>query len=124
MSGTTSIRQSVLRLAAIVAVAGLVAGAESASAGNGGLLWRSFNPQPEPPRVFWNPGSNVSFNPQLDRRRSSRPFNQIADEQLRQFLKLQATDPSNDVGVLNDIYDAYSEVRGAALTEQERQRQK
>ena len=35
MSRTTSIRQSALRLAAIVAVAGLVAGAESASAGNG-----------------------------------------------------------------------------------------
>jgi hypothetical protein len=35
VSRTTSIRQSALRLAAVVVVAGLVAGAESATAGNG-----------------------------------------------------------------------------------------
>jgi CRISPR/Cas system-associated protein Csm6 len=50
MSKTKSIRQSALRLAAVVVVAGLVAGAESASAGNG-----SFNNMSEIPIVKLKP---------------------------------------------------------------------
>lgn len=51
MSRITFIRQSAFRMAAVVAVAGLVAGAKSASAGNGIYFGGnvSFNPQPEPP---------------------------------------------------------------------------
>lgn len=41
MSRTTSIRQTALRIAAIVAIAGLVASAENASAGNGTFQLRS-----------------------------------------------------------------------------------
>jgi hypothetical protein len=52
MSRTTSLRQSAIRLAAVFAVAGLVAGAESASAGNGTFqLNRSVSSMPLNPVV-------------------------------------------------------------------------